>query len=45
MKAITVEPKKPGTAQFDEMPEPEVSEGSVLMEAIAVGVCRCALPE
>jgi glucose 1-dehydrogenase len=39
MKAITVEPKKPGTAQYEEMPEPDVSEGSVLVEAVAVGVC------
>jgi len=39
MKAITVEPKKPATAQYEEMPEPDVSEGSVLVEAVAVGVC------
>jgi len=39
MKAITVEPKKPGTAQYEEMAEPDVSEGSVLVEAVAVGVC------
>ena len=39
MKAITVEPKKPGTARFEDIPEPDVSEGSVLVEAIAVGVC------
>jgi len=39
MKAITVEPRKPGTARFEEIPEPEAREGSVLVEAIAVGVC------
>ena len=39
MKAITVEPKKPGTARYEEMAEPDVSEGSVLVEAVAVGVC------
>ena len=39
MKAITVEPKKPGSARFMDMPEPEVHEGSILVEAIAVGVC------
>lgn len=39
MKAITVEPKKPGTARFEDVPEPDVSEGSVLVEAVAVGVC------
>ncbi len=39
MKAITVEPKKPGSAKLEEVPEPDVREGSVLVEAIAVGVC------
>ena len=39
MKAITVEPKKVGTAQLEEIPEPHELEGSVLVEAIAVGVC------
>src|SRR4249919_2720375 len=39
MKAITVEPKKPGTAKLMDIPEPGLHEGSVLVEAIAVGVC------
>ena len=39
MKAITVEPKKPGSARFEDIPEPDAREGSVLVEAIAVGVC------
>jgi threonine dehydrogenase-like Zn-dependent dehydrogenase len=39
MKAITVEPKKPGSARFEDIQEPDVHEGSVLVEAIAVGVC------
>jgi threonine dehydrogenase-like Zn-dependent dehydrogenase len=39
MKAITVEPKKPGSARYEEIPEPDEREGSVLVEAIAVGVC------
>ena len=39
MRAITVEPKRPGTAKWEEIPEPDVCEGSVLVEAIAVGVC------
>ena len=39
MKAITVEPKKPGTAHLDEVPEPDPRDGSVLVQAIAVGVC------
>jgi threonine dehydrogenase-like Zn-dependent dehydrogenase len=39
MKAITLEPHKPGTARLEDIPEPDVRDGSVLVEAIAVGVC------
>jgi len=39
MKAITVEPMKPGTARLEDIPEPDAREGSVLVEAVAVGVC------
>ncbi len=39
MKAITVEPKKPGSARYEDISEPDVHEGSVLVEAVAVGVC------
>jgi threonine dehydrogenase-like Zn-dependent dehydrogenase len=39
MKAITVEPKKAGTARLEDVPEPEARDGSVLVEAVAVGVC------
>jgi threonine dehydrogenase-like Zn-dependent dehydrogenase len=39
MKAITVEPHKPGTARLQDVPEPDARDGSVLVEAIAVGVC------
>src|SRR6516164_8260678 len=39
MKAITVEPKKPGSARFEEVPEPNTRDGSVVVEAVAVGVC------
>ncbi|HEY7514724.1 MAG TPA: glucose 1-dehydrogenase [Vicinamibacteria bacterium] len=39
MKAITVEPKRAGSARLDEVPEPEIRDGSVLVEAVAVGVC------
>ena len=39
MKAITVEPKREGTARLEDVPEPEGHNGSVLVEAIAVGVC------
>ena len=39
MKAITVEPQKPGSARPEDVPEPETRDGSILVEAIAVGVC------
>ena len=39
MKAITVEPKKPGTARWEDISEPDPMNGSVLVEAVAVGVC------
>jgi threonine dehydrogenase-like Zn-dependent dehydrogenase len=39
MKAITVEPKKPGTVRYEDFPEPDVREGSVLVEAVAAAVC------
>ena len=39
MKAITLEPKKQGTARLEEVAEPDISDGSVLVEAVAVGVC------
>ena len=39
LKAITLEPKKSGTARLEEIPEPNVDEGAVLVEAVAVGVC------
>lgn len=39
MKAITVEPLKPGTARWEDVPEPNDRDGSVLVESIAVGVC------
>ena len=39
MKAITVEPKKPGTVRYEDVPEPDVRDGSILVEAIAAAVC------
>jgi threonine dehydrogenase-like Zn-dependent dehydrogenase len=39
MRAITVEPLQPGTARLEDVPEPDPHDGSVLVEAIAVGVC------
>ena len=39
MKAITVEPHTPGSARLENMPEPDARDGSILVEAVAVGVC------
>jgi threonine dehydrogenase-like Zn-dependent dehydrogenase len=39
MKAITTEPKQVGSTRWEDIPEPVVHEGSVLVEAVAVGVC------
>jgi threonine dehydrogenase-like Zn-dependent dehydrogenase len=39
MKAITVEPMVSGSAQLEDIPEPDERESEVLVEAIAVGVC------
>jgi threonine dehydrogenase-like Zn-dependent dehydrogenase len=39
MKAITVEPRQAGSARLEETPEPDARDGSVLVEAVAVGVC------
>ena len=39
MKAITVEPLQRESARVEDVPEPDPRNGSVLVEAIAVGVC------
>ena len=39
MRAITVSPGNPGSARLEEVPEPGAELGSVLVEALAVGVC------
>jgi threonine dehydrogenase-like Zn-dependent dehydrogenase len=39
MKAVTVQPHTAGSASLDDIPEPDPRNGSVLVEAIAVGVC------
>jgi glucose 1-dehydrogenase len=39
MKAITVEPHKLDSTYLEDISEPDVRGGSVLVEAIAVGVC------
>lgn len=39
MRAVTVTPGISGSARLDEVPEPGAELGSVLVEALAVGVC------
>jgi glucose 1-dehydrogenase len=39
MKAIAVEPKASGTAKWEEVQDPDIRQGSVFVESIAVGVC------
>jgi glucose 1-dehydrogenase len=39
LRAITVEPRRAGSAQLEDIPEPNERDGSILVEAIAVGVC------
>jgi len=39
MKAITVQPGVAGSVRFEEVPEPDESTGSILVEAVAVGIC------
>ena len=39
MKAITVEPLEPGSARLEDIPGPDLRDGSVLVEALAVGIC------
>lgn len=39
MRAVTVAPGTAGSLRIDDVPEPDASLGSVLVEAMAVGVC------
>ena len=39
MRAVTVEPGRPGSAAWAEVPEPDPQQGQILVEAVAVGVC------
>ena len=39
MKALTVEPGCPGSARLEEIDEPSPHSGSILVEAVAVGIC------
>ena len=39
MKAVTVQPGVAGSARYEEVPEPDERSGSILVEAVAVGIC------
>jgi threonine dehydrogenase-like Zn-dependent dehydrogenase len=39
MKAITVQPGVADSVRFEEVPEPDETTGSILVEAVAVGIC------
>lgn len=39
MKAVTVAPGRPGSVRLDDVPEPDPATGSILVEAVAVGIC------
>jgi len=39
MRAITVRPGVKGSARLDEVPEPPVADGAVLVRTLALGVC------
>jgi len=39
MKAITVVPKTENSVEYGDVPDPDPSTGSILVEAVAVGIC------
>ncbi len=39
MRAVTVQPGVAGSIRYEDVPEPDESTGSILVEAVAVGVC------
>src|SRR5215203_5423105 len=39
MRALTVVPRRAGTLRLEEVPEPAPETGSVLVDALALGVC------
>ena len=39
MKAVTVIPGTAGSVHLDDVPEPDAALGSVVVEALAVGIC------
>lgn len=39
MRAITLQPGVPNSARLDDVPEPDIAEGSILVRTLALGVC------
>ena len=39
MRAITLDPSTPNSADLEEMPEPSPAEGSILVDGVALGIC------
>ncbi len=39
VKAVTVVPRVAGSVRYQEVPEPDEKTGSILVEAVAVGIC------
>ena len=39
MRALTVQPLTAGSARLEDVPEPPDTDGAVLVEGLAVGVC------
>jgi threonine dehydrogenase-like Zn-dependent dehydrogenase len=39
MRALTVEPGRAGSARLEEVPDPPASDGPVVVETLAIGVC------
>lgn len=39
MRAITIQPRVPGSARLEQVPEPPATDGGVLVRTVAMGVC------
>ena len=39
MRAVTVRPREAGSARLDDLPEPSVADGAVLVQTLAIGIC------